>query len=159
MKHLGKIWGIGLVLLACMSCEPDTVCHSNVTSTMKVHVKTVTILADSTQLFGVADSLTIGMIGTDSLVAKNAHNQSDYKVELNPKSDTTDLWLLYHGKHDTIRLYYSNDIYYVSMACGCAITHQLDSTTDTMHAIDSLIIVNTNVDMSEDTNLEIWLKN
>jgi len=112
---------------------------------------------DQPQTATSLDSLTIIGIGQTEPLYSNAKWQTQLILPMHTQTDSTRYTILYHQLLDTICIYHSNQIEFVSLECGCSTNHALLKMTNTKHWIDSVAIVNTNMTRNADTNIQIWV--
>jgi len=135
-----------VVVFVNVSCRPDTRCRELMETGM---------VCTSTQAW---DSLTvIGKGKTEALYA-NSKNLTKITLPLRQDIETTDYILTYHQLNDTLSIRHSNTQQFVSVECGCASLHDILSVQTTHHWIDSIAIVETSINRTGATNIQIFCK-
>jgi len=70
--------------------------------------------------------------------------QSDFIVRFNDITDTISVF------------YQNNDRYYLSLECGCIVVHKIDEVVSTNHFIDSISIINRDINTANAENIQIY---
>jgi len=154
---------IYILLLLCSfggnSCSNDEQCRKdryivttagiyNVTYNPTTKIITTTLLS--------LDSITVQGIGTDSIKTKK--NQSSIIFSLNKITNESDFRVRFNEIVDTVKILHTNYNSYLSLECGCLVTHSIDTVITTNHFIDSVRIsvhdVNTSTSAKE--NIKIY---
>ena len=159
---------ICLFFLIFAACTAETTCHKDMAVSMNV-----TLQADSlneTQhnvRYTSWDSITVQIVGDDSLLIDNSKGLKQLSLFLRPVSqDTlegntssivTAFAMTYHTQTDTLYVEHSPRQYFVSLACGCAIYHTILNAWSSDPRVDSVQIINSNVENALQENLRIHL--
>lgn len=147
-----------LALIVCVACEPDTTCYNREMTTAMV----VTLAADSTGTDGTPysytawDSLYVQGVGAETVLYSRSAIQQ-IALSLRPDTTQTAFRMLYHGQWDTLVVRHTPRMHYVSMACGCAVYHTITDAYSTDRRVDSVAIINANVETTMQENLRIYL--
>ena len=104
----------------------------------------------------VVDSLTVQGVGNDATLVDNQKSVLTLTLPLRPDSSMTAYYLNRHDTIDTLTIWHQNERLYVSLACGCAILHTLDSVHLTTAWTDSIEILNATVETTLQENLTIY---
>ncbi|MBO7501764.1 MAG: hypothetical protein J6T32_00940 [Paludibacteraceae bacterium] len=145
-----------LLCLLFASCEKDRTCRQEMTAHARINLSAVTVLSDDSRMEAAPDSITIGLVGSDSLVLENAHSEQTVGVELRADTTLTKVVVIYHEEADTLTVFHTNEQRYVSLACGCMVRHIIDSVQTTHHRIDSSAILNAVVTTAKENHLQLW---
>jgi hypothetical protein len=132
------------------------VCHQELQATMQV-----TLLADSVTLEGD----TISYVQWDSVAFNGVGNNVGLKgkllktmsLELRPDTTMTQYLIQYHGQVDTLFIEHTPRLQYISAACGCAIYHTILGAWSSDPRVDSVSIINANVESFAQDNLCIHM--
>lgn len=147
-------------LLLCLlfaSCEQDRTCRQEMTAHARIYLSAVTTLSDDSRTEAAPDSITVGLVGCDSLVLDNAYSERTACVELRADTTQTQVVVVYHEETDTLTVFHTNEQKYISLACGCIVRHIIDSVHSTHYRIDSTAILNTVVTAEIENHLQLWL--
>lgn len=150
---------LSLFILLCsifIACEPDTVCHQElgVAAQISFQVGTITSTGDTTYNNQV-DSIAV--IGVGSEIAMKGKNIKMMGLELRPDTTLTAYLVLYHKQVDTLYIQHTPRQHYISLACGCAIYHTITAAWSSDTRVDSVSIINANVEGVAEENLCIHL--
>jgi hypothetical protein len=92
------------------------------------------------------DSLWVNGLSKDSFLYKNSKSISSISVPLNISKVQSDFVIQFNTMKDTLSVFYTNnDAYFISLPCGCIVTHTIDEVISTHHFIDSIRIVQRDV--------------
>ena len=147
-------------LLLCLlfaSCDKDRTCRQEMTAHERIYLSAVTTLSDDSHTEAAPDSITLGLVGCDSLVLDNAYSERTACVELRADTTHTQVVVVYHEETDTLTVFHTNEQKYISLACGCIVRHIIDSVHSTHYRIDSTAILNTVVTAEKENHLQLWL--
>lgn len=163
MKYLIQTYHLLLLLpFLCLlaSCQPDTVCRQDNTVALGVSVQYLfTDSAGNTTTQNTFDSISVQGINNDSVLYTNAHNLDALWLPMRPDTSITAFALLWHEQHDTLYIRHDNTLRFISHACGCAIYHTIDSVWHHGNAIDSIAIINSTVETTQQENLQLTMHN
>ena len=65
--------------------------------------------------------------------------------------------MTFHNQTDTLFVEHTPRQYFVSLACGCAVYHTITAAWSTDYRVDSIQIVNANVENAVQENLCLYL--
>ena len=140
------------------SCTRDTVCRRDMDVTMQVSLQ-----ADSLNAKGHAvkyttwDSVTVEVVGKLDTLVNNRKNLSKLSLPLRPDTTLSVFLMTFHQQTDTLFVEHTPRQYFVSLACGCAIYHTITAAWSTDYRVDSVQIINANVENTLQDNLRIHL--
>lgn len=137
------------------ACANDDSCRENRYVVMTSNF--YTIKNDTTQTFTV-DSIWVKGLGNDSILYKNSKSVSSISLPLHKLQDTTQFVIRFNNVYDTLTIVHTNTQKYLSLECGCMVTHQLDSilSSTTKHKVKRIKIKYTNVGTTKKENLQIY---
>ena len=149
-------WLFALGSFGLVSCEPDRVCHQELQATMQV-----TLLADSVTLEGDTISYvqwdSVAFMGVGNNVGLKGKLLKTMSLELRPDTTMTQYLIQYHGQVDTLFIEHTPRLQYISAACGCAIYHTILGAWSSDPRVDSVSIINANVESFAQDNLCIHM--
>lgn len=151
--------GIVLLMFCMVCCRPDTVCRQEIDVT--AGVTTEWLLTDSvgnTTKQIVWDSVSVWGVGNDSLLYNNSYAVGTLGLPLRGDVSLTAFVILWHNTYDTLYIHHDNTRKFISSACGCAIYHTIDTAWAAGTFIDSLYIVNSSVETTQQTNIHLLLQ-
>jgi hypothetical protein len=129
-----------------IACKPDTTCRLPTEVLVQIPISHATI-----------DTLIVQGCDND-LVLYNANSSvTSILVPLRQDVNTTQYTLFFNGKHDTLTIFHQNDTHFISLACGCAVYHIIDSICVTAR-IDTAKIINSAVETTLQDNIKIHLQ-
>ena len=139
-----------------VSCEPDTTCHQELGSAVQVTLSadSITLTGDTIQ-YAQWDSITIVGIGSD--IGMMGRSTKVIGLELRPDTNLTAYLMLYHNQVDTLYIQHTPRQQFISMACGCAVYHTITAAWSSDPRVDSVSIINANVESFAQDNLCIYL--
>jgi hypothetical protein len=125
----------------------------------------VTLYADSLNDKGLAvkytkwDSITVETVGSNGIgiVVDNKKGLSKLTLPMRPDTTRTAYIITFHEQTDTLFVEHTQRQYFVSLACGCAIYHTITNAWSTDWRVDSVVILNANVENAVQDNLRIYL--
>lgn len=153
--HIAFALCCAVVLVACTA---DTTCRKDMDVAM-----VLTLQADSTNLKGHSvkyttwDSLTVEILGDYNLLLDNGKGISKLPLPLQPDTSLSIFVMTFHNQTDTLFVEHTPRQYFVSLACGCAIYHTITAAYSTDPRVDSVQIINANVEDAIQENLCIHL--
>lgn len=171
MKHLTlHITSFIAIVFLIAACTSETTCHKDMTVNM-----VVTLQADSLNekqhnvRYTSWDSITVQIVGENNTLWDNKKGVKQLPLFLHPTSqdpnvletDTnsiiTAFAMTYHLQTDTLYVEHTPRQYFVSLACGCAIYHTILNAWSSDPRVDSVQIINANVENAVQENLRIHL--
>ena len=123
----------------------------------------ISLQADSLNAKGHAvkdttwDSVTVEVIDKNELFIDNRIGLSKLTLPLRPDTTISSFLFTYHEQTDTLFVEHTPRQYFVSLACGCAIYHTITAAWSTDYRVDSVQIINANVENAIQENLRIHL--
>ena len=151
-----------------ISCVTDDTCiqtkYVKLTANFYVVNPNDSIIANRINGFYV-DSITVQGLKYDSItklyqsvdsILYNNQKVNSINLPLNNNSTVTIFKLKFKNVVDTMRIYHSNINDYLSLECGCIITHAIDNVTTTNHYIDSARIKIYEVNTIDAENIRIY---
>lgn len=158
MKLFRNIYLFALAFLfACTQTENCTQ-EKNVLMQVGFYKKTM----DSTTNIYSKSALTIDSIwvmglGTDSLLYNKETSIKSINIPLKKTIEQTDYIVRFNNTNDTISIFHTNnDRYYLSLECGCVVAHSIDEIVSTGHFIDSVSIINRDINTTNAENIQIY---
>lgn len=103
------------------------------------------------------DSLSLQTFHNSFISLDNAKAVSKLPLELDPNNSITVFEMTYHGQVDTLYVEHTPRQYFVSLACGCAVYHTITHAWTTDQRVDSIQIINANVENAVQENLRIHI--
>ena len=156
------------VLLFTVSCIKDEECRKNRYVNMEIGLYHVTYNA-ATQAYVKStlsiDSLTLRGINVDnsgneslvdSILYNNTKSVNRLVLPLNKIKEQSKYLVQFNQVIDTITVFHKNIDYYLSLECGCIKTFSIDTVLTTNNFIDSVRIINHNVDNNNAEHLQIY---
>ncbi len=153
-----------------VSCVTDDTCtqtryvkltagfyHVNYNDTTKVY-SISSLSFDSLTVRGVKlNPSTNQYLLVDSILYNNSKNRlSSINLPLNNVAPQSKFKINFNAVIDTLTIYHSNINDYLSLECGCIITHAIDSAKITNHYIDSVRIINHDVNTLNAENIRLY---
>lgn len=130
-----------LIIISIVGCEPDTVCHINLQCSACVEAVRKTYDFNGTERIALNwDSARVKGIGSDSVLVWDKQTDAIY-LPMRADSGVTAYEIMWHEMTDTLVMFSTYRLEFISMACGCMVPHTLDSVAYTTHFIDSLLIL------------------
>lgn len=158
-KHF-PIWLLVLCLLA--ACDQQTtVCLQTEAVRCRVVFSCDSLVqtADTAYIgtFTVVDSLTVQGLGSDSVLYANSKAVSSISLPLRKDTVATAFCLRLNDATDTLTIRHTNNEYYVSLACGCFVFHQVDTALSRTGLVQKVEVLNTAVENVEQDNLRLYV--
>ena len=139
-----------------VSCEPDKVCHQELQASMRVVLSADSVTATGDTIFYMQwGSLLV--VGVGNNVGLKGKNIKAIGLELRPDTTMTQFVMQYHNQIDTLFVEHSPRLQYISAACGCAIYHTILNAWSSDPRVDSVSIINANVESVAQDNLCIHM--
>jgi len=168
MKKYVFIFSFLFVLLS-MSCTVDEQCRTNKIVEMGIGFYHV-VKNDSTKIVTTTslsiDSLTIKGLKYDSIAQNYVYVDSNlfikskltskiylplHKFKVESKYEVT-----FNKTKDTITVLHENADQFLSLECGCIKIHTIDTVLTTNHFVDSIRIINHNVNTNNAENIHLF---
>lgn len=149
-----------LFFIVLTSCTTTDSCRENTDVKMQIGFYTKT-QNTTTKLFTKStlsiDSIWVNGLGVDSFYYKKILSTKSISIPLKNKEQQTDYIIRFNKTTDTISVFYqNNDSYYLSLECGCVVAHTIDEVVTTGHFIDSLVIINREINNINAENIQIY---
>ena len=149
-------WLLALGSWFLLSCEPDKVCHQELQVAAQIILS-----ADSVSATGDTISYTqwdsVSVLGVGSDICLKDKNVKKMGLELRPDTTMTQFLVQYHNQEDTLFIEHTPRLQYISAACGCAIYHTILRAWSSDPRVDSVSIINANVESMAQDNLCIYM--
>jgi hypothetical protein len=155
---MNKLFSIALILflaVAYIGCTNDNSCHENRYVVMTSNF--YTIKNDTTKTFTM-DSIWVKGLGSDSILYKNSKSITSISLPLHKLQDTSRFVIRFNNIYDTLTIVHTNIQKYLSLECGCLVTHKLDSIKSytTTHKVKRIKVKYDNVSTTKRENLQIY---
>jgi hypothetical protein len=103
------------------------------------------------------DSIWVKGIEKDSFLYENAKSKSSILLPLKINSEQSDFVIQFNEIKDTLAIYHeNNDQYFLSLECGCIVTHTIGEVFSTNHFIKSISINIQEVNNTDAVHLQIF---
>jgi len=138
IKHILTCCCLFLLLTSCNNnddCRVEKTVNLNIgfytestTSTPGLQAKTI-------------DSISVKGLGRDSILYNNKKSIKAVQLPLRKFYEQSDFEITFNNTKDTISVFYrNNDAYFLSLACGCIVVHEIDKITFTQNAIKDIML-------------------
>ena len=148
-------WLLALGSWFLLSCEPDKVCHQELQVVAQIILSADSINAGDTILYTQWDSVSVLGVGND--IGMKGKELKTMGLELRPDTTMTQFLVQYHNQEDTLFIEHTPRLQYISAACGCAIYHTILRAWSSDPRVDSVSIINANVESVAQDNLCIYM--
>ena len=149
-------WLLALGSWFLLSCEPDKVCHQELQVVAQIILSADSISAiGDTISYAQWDSVLVVGLGSD--ICLKDKNVKKMGLELRPDTTMTQFLVQYHNQEDTLFIEHTPRLQYISAACGCAIYHTILRAWSSDPRVDSVSIINANVESVAQDNLCIYM--
>ena len=103
------------------------------------------------------DSLTVTALGTDSVLVNRERGIDHLTLPLDYSAGTT-TFVLHYSRflRDTITVAHTNHPHFISIDCGISMFYHLDGLEHTSILLDSIQLVNPDIDDNEKNNYRIY---
>ncbi len=160
---MNKFFSLTLLAIAAMiyiACTNDKGCHENryVSMTSNFYtVKKTSANKDTVQAVTI-DSVWVKGLGNDSVLYNNTKAVTSISLPLHKLQDTSRFVIRFNRVYDTLTIVHTNIQKYLSLECGCLITHKLDSikSSTTKHIVKRIKVKYDNVSTTQRENLQIY---
>lgn len=154
MKIFKLITFLTLVAFGFITCTTTENCNEEKSVNMQFGFYTNT--STSTTELSI-DSIWVRGLGVDSFLYKKKTAIKSILVPLKDLDIHTDYIVRFNNITDTISVFYqSNKQYYLSLECGCVVSHTIDEVIFTKNFIKSVIIKNRNINTLSTENVQIF---
>ncbi len=149
------------VLFAVAACTPDTECRTEET----VHCGVVfqcdsTVTTSDTTYsvtFNTIDSLTLTGVDNDSVLYDNQKSVTAIALPLRKNAEETRFNLTVNGRQDVLVVRHRNRDYFISLACGCFVYHDIDTAYTEGKLVKDTEILNTAVENTQQDNIRLYI--
>jgi hypothetical protein len=149
-------WLLALGSLLLVSCEPGKVCNQELQVTAQIILSADSVnAAGDTVSYAQWDSILV--VGVGNSVGLKGKKLKGIELELRPDTTMTQFLMLYHDQLDTLFIEHTPRLQYISAACGCAIYHTITHAWSSDPRVDSVSIINANVESIVQDNLCIYM--
>lgn len=149
-------WLSALGSFVLVSCEPDKVCHQELQATAQIILSADSVnAAGDTVSYAQWDSILV--VGVGNSVGLKGKKLKGIELELRPDTTMTQFLVQYHHQVDTLSIEHTPRLQYISAACGCAIYHTILRAWSSDSRVDSVSIINANVESQAQDNLCIYM--
>ena len=149
-------WILALGSLFLVSCEPDKVCHQELQAAVQIILSADSVTAAG-ETFSYAQWDSILVVGVGNDVGLEGKNLKGIGLELRPDTTLTQFLMQYHNQEDTLFIEHTPRLQYISAACGCAVFHTILRAWSSDPRVDSVSIINANVESQAQDNLCIYM--
>lgn len=140
------------VLLMVWSCS-ESDCSLNGQSSIRF----VFVNSRNGAVVSLFDSLTVTALSTDSVLLNRERGINHITLPLNYTGETTTFVLHYtRFLRDTLRITHENYPHFISLDCGISMYYQLKDISYTTMLIDSVRLINPEIDDNEKDNYRIY---
>lgn len=106
-------------------------------------------------LLAAMDTVSITGLGHDSLIYADAVQLKQWALPLRQDTTVSAFRILHHGRCDTLYIQHQPTQNFYSLACGCYVTHVLDTVRSTGHIIVDAKILNAAVSTANDIHVQL----
>ncbi len=105
----------------------------------------------------LTNTITVTAAGTDSILVNSESSATQLELPLSYTNETDTFVMQYTSiMLDSIFVRHTNIPHFLSMDCGLGMYYHLDSVWSTHNAIDSIKIINPDIDYDEAEHIKIW---
>ena len=156
-KVRGKSYIVLLLAVGLMACQPDKSCRQDIYVACQVTLQGIAVDSIGEEHeFTTWDSITVQGVGNDSILYDNNYSVSKILLPLRLDTNLTAYSITWQEETDTLYIQHTNSMTFISMACGCAIYHTVDSVWYSGSRWDSIKIVNTAVEAVAQENVRLY---
>ena len=149
-------WLLALGSWFLLSCEPDKVCHQELQVAAQIILSADSVSATGDTIsYAQWDSVLVVGLGSD--IGLKDKNVKKMGLELRPDTTMTQFLVQYHNQEDTLFVEHTPRRQYISAACGCAVYHTILQAWSSDPRVDSVSIINANVESVAQDNLCIYM--
>jgi len=149
-----------LLHIGFISCATDDECRKETDVNIQLNFFTKTVNATTLITTNTAlniDSIWVNGLDRDSFIYKNKKGANTILLPLKKFENQTDFIIRFNNITDTISIFHeNNENYYLSLACGCIVTHSIKEAVSTNHYIKTIEILNTEINTTNAPNLQIF---
>lgn len=144
-KHFYNIF-LALVFCAFFACKPDSTCRLDTDVLVQIPI-----------IRSPLDTLIVQGCGSDTVLYNTNASITSILLPLRQDANMTQYTLFFNQKYDTLTIFHTNNMQFISLACGCVVYHTIDSVRVTAR-IDSAQIINSAVERVLQDNIKIHLQ-
>lgn len=135
-----------------VSCESDAPCTDNVVS--RVNAGLYTLVEGEAVVFTAGQLSIYGISHPDSVL--QGSNVRIFNFPLSMHAESSRFILTADALTDTLELFYTTKLALISVQCGFTTNFDIQSVNFTQNFIDSISIVKSNADLTDEENLQIF---
>ena len=163
MRFIYRITFLIITIFVGYACSNDETCRKNKYVSLQVSLyKAIqnplnnSYVSSPWSLTSSTDSISVQGIGVDSILYKNSKNINQLNLTLKKFNNQTKYQVSINGIKDTLTITHTNVTEFLSLECGCLKVYSIDSAFVTKHEIDSIKIINHQVNTDNATNIRIY---
>lgn len=146
--------------IAVLSCTSDEECRKEKSVALSIAFKK-NVLNQNTGKYTVSnltiDSIWVRGLNSDSLIYNKKRNVQSIDLPLKKFSKSTGFTIRFNTVTDTIFIFHqTNENYFLSLECGCIAVHSIDEVISTHNYIDSISVINNDVNNTKATHIQIF---
>jgi hypothetical protein len=150
IAHIASILLFGLIL-GMAGCNINRPCEE------PTEFPVVTGYYDSTGADTTLSDLTIYGMGMEDSLLYDRDTLQSVSLPLNPFTDTTRFIMTFGVHTDTLNFFYQRNLRMINPECGFAIFFEIKSFNHTYHFIDSVSLLDQNLDAQTQEHLQIFV--
>lgn len=140
MRLIKCIFCFTFLLLLLAACDNED-CRVEKTVNLNIGFYTESTTATQGLVAKTFDSITVKGLGRDSVLYNNQKNLKGVQLPLRKFYTQTDFEITFNNIKDTVSVFYrNNDAYFLSIACGCIVVHEIDEFIFTQNAIKDIVL-------------------
>ncbi len=149
---------IGFVLLS--SCNSDEVCTENIDKTANIKFVQISVVDDviTENELSLNNLIVFPIERAEDSIYNFQNGVANISLPLNPNSTQTAFAIKADEIQDTLYFHHQSEMKYVSLICGFTWFFSLEDVTHTGHAIDSVIVTDSIIDLDERINYKIYYR-
>ncbi len=164
MKH-NLIFPLQLIsflvfLFVAFSCNSDDECRKEKSVALTIAFKKNTlnqITGKNTVSNLTIDSIWVKGLNRDSLIYNKKRSIQTIDLPLKKFAESTGFIIRFNTVTDTLYIFHdTNENYFLSLECGCIAVHRINEVISTHNFIDSISIINNEVNTTKSTHLQIF---
>jgi Family of unknown function (DUF6452) len=163
MRFIYRITFLFITIFVGYACSNDETCRKNKYVSLQVSLyKAIqnplnySYVSSPWSLTSPTDSISVQGIGVDSILYKNSKNINQLNLTLKKFINQTKYQISINGIKDTLTITHTNLTEFLSLECGCLKVYNIDTAFVTKHEIDSIKIINHQVNTDNATNIRIY---
>lgn len=159
MSYIIRFIFLIFIIFMVHACSSDETCRKNKYVRLQVSLYKVSLNQVNNTLVASpwsVDSISVQGVGIDSILYKNSKKISQLNLDLKKIDNQSAYQLNINGVKDTLTITHTNTTEFLSLECGCLKVYNIDSAFVTKHAIDSIQIINHQVNTDNAPNIRIF---